>query len=400
MSPEKAEEHTKASNLQNRLLESILVMQNDFIKRGIYYGWCKDTIENLLFLSESDFGFICELLKKENGTPYIKSHGITNIAWNEQTRQFYEENKEKGLEFFNFDSLWGQAITTGEPVIANDPDNDDRRGGYPKDDGHPKLQSFLGLPVKGPDGEVVGVMGVANRPNGYDHEIVEFLSPFLNSYGMLIEKYRSDQQRKTLEIEPEKLISDLKNNQKELKKSKDFLDSTNRMARVGGWELDADTLEVVWTDETYRIHEVPLDSKTPLKDAIKFYYPEDRPKLERAVKRALDHGEPYDIELRLITAKGKKLWTRSICHPETVNGKTVRLKGTFQDISKQMHAKRLLIESEQRYRSLFELHFPRKSGHRVKPQDQECCNHAELNIPMLSDVFFGCKRFQCSKRGC
>lgn len=122
--------NTELLILQNKLLESILIMQNDFIKKGIYYGWCKNTIENLLSLSESEFGFICELLKKENGTPYIKSHGITNIAWDERTHRFYEEHNEKGLEFFNFNSLWGEAITTGEPVIANDPDNDDRRGGF------------------------------------------------------------------------------------------------------------------------------------------------------------------------------------------------------------------------------------------------------------------------------
>ena len=87
--------NTDLLNLQNKLLESILTMQNDFINRGVYYGWCKNTIDNLIYLSESKFGFICELLKKKDGTPYIKSHGISNIAWDEQTQCFYEENKAR-----------------------------------------------------------------------------------------------------------------------------------------------------------------------------------------------------------------------------------------------------------------------------------------------------------------
>ena len=345
-----SENTTEVSNLQNKLLESILVMQNDFIKRGIYYGWCKDTLNNLLFLSESEFGFICELLKKDDGTPYIKSHGITNIAWDKQTRHFYEENKEKGLEFFNFESLWGNAITTGEPVIANDPGTDDRRGGYPKDNGHPKLKSFLGYPIKGSEGKVVGVMGVANRPNGYDQEMINFLSPFINSYGMLIEKYRSDQQRENLEIEREKLISELQRNEEDLKKSKAILDATGRMAKVGGWELIVDSMEVSWTDEIYRIHEIPIGSRPALQEAINYFHPEDRPQLEKAIKRALDYGKPYDMELRFITAKGNDLWTRTICKPEILGGKTVRLKGTFQDITERKQTEEEQRKSDDRFR--------------------------------------------------
>jgi len=348
------EKNTELSNHQNRLLKSIVDMQNDFIRRGIYYGWCNNTLENLLFLTESEFGFICELLRKNDGTPYIKSHGITNIAWNDQTRRFYDENKEKGLEFFNFESLWGKAVTTGEPVIANDPDSDYRRGGFLKDSGHPKLKSFLGLPIRGSEGKVVGVIGVANRFNGYDKEIVDFLSPFLTSYGMLIEKYRSDQKRKNLEVEHEKIISDLKHSQQALQKSKALLDATGRMARVGGWELDAKTLEVTWTDATYRIHEVPIGFKPPLQEAINFFHPEDRPKLEKAIRRALDHGEPYDMELRFTTANGKDLWARTKCEPEVMDGKVIKLKGTFQDITERKQAEEALQASERELKQILE----------------------------------------------
>ena len=118
-----------------------------------------------------------------------------------------------------------------------------------------------------------------------------------------------------------------------LKESKSILDATNRMAKVGGWEVDANTLEVTWTEETYRIHQVPLDYKPPLQETINFFHPEDRGQLEHAIQRALDHGEPYDMEIRFITAKGKHLWTRTICWPEIVDGKTVKLMGTFQDIT-------------------------------------------------------------------
>ncbi len=147
-------------------------------------------------------------------------------------------------------------------------------------------------------------------------------------------------------------ITERKQNEEALKRSEAFLGSIGRMAKVGGWELDAETLEPSWTEETYRIHEVPLDYKPSLDEAIGFYHPEDQPKLERAIQRALEHGEPYDLEIRLITAKGRYLWTHSICEPHVVNGKTVKLTGAFQDITASKLVGQELLRSHEQLRAL------------------------------------------------
>jgi len=139
-----------------------------------------------------------------------------------------------------------------------------------------------------------------------------------------------------------------------LRESKLLLDATGRMARVGGWELDAETQELSWTEETYHIHEVPLDYRPPLEEALNFYHPDDRERLSHAIQRALEHGEPYDLELRFITAHGNELWTRTICKPQIVDGRVVRLRGTFQDITDRRLANEALRESEQKFSSLVE----------------------------------------------
>jgi PAS domain S-box-containing protein len=133
-------------------------------------------------------------------------------------------------------------------------------------------------------------------------------------------------------------ITDRKQAEGALEESKSLLDATGRLARVGGWELDADTLQVSWTEETYRIHEVPFDYKPPLEEAINFFHPEDQERLSQAIKSALKDGEPYDLETRFITAKGNRLWTRTVCQPETKNGKVVRLRGIFHDITDRKEA--------------------------------------------------------------
>jgi PAS domain S-box-containing protein len=149
-------------------------------------------------------------------------------------------------------------------------------------------------------------------------------------------------------------ITDRKLSEKALAKSEAFLSDTGRMAKVGGWELDAKTFDLRFTDEIYIIHGLPIDKTPSLDEAINFYYPEERPRLTDAIQRALEFGEPYDMELRFITADGKHLWIHTTCTPVVRDGKTVKLTGTFQDITESKAAEEALKKSEEKYRTVIE----------------------------------------------
>lgn len=95
-----------------------------------------------------------------------------------------------------------------------------------------------------------------------------------------------------------------------LEASEALLVATARTAKVGGWQLDAEKLDLHWTEETYRILGVPLEQGPQLEDGLSFFYPDDRPVLEAALKRALEDGEPYDLEQRILTPDGTTRWTR------------------------------------------------------------------------------------------
>lgn len=118
-----------------------------------------------------------------------------------------------------------------------------------------------------------------------------------------------------------------------LRRSEALLLQTGQMAKVGGWELDLRTMNLYWSRETYQIHEVDPSVQPDLESALDFYADEARPILRRAVQEATEEGDPYDLELPFVTAKGRALWIRTIGQAEFVEGKCVRLFGTFQDVT-------------------------------------------------------------------
>jgi two-component system, sensor histidine kinase and response regulator len=187
-----------------RLLEGIRRAQETFIAASDPREVFEPLLSTLLSITGSEYGFIGEVLTRPDGRRVLKCHAITNISWNDDTQAFYEKNAPKGLEFENLDNLFGAAITSGEPVIANDPAKHPSSRGLPK--GHPALRAYLGIPFVR-NGEVVGMAGIANRAGGYDAELVGFLDPFSATCGGLIEAIRAEQRRREVEEEKQRFFA-------------------------------------------------------------------------------------------------------------------------------------------------------------------------------------------------
>lgn len=190
-----AQEALKESNA---LLNAVTQAQSQFIEQAGPFVVFDHMLSDVLDITDSEYGFIGEVLCREEDAPYLKTYALTNIAWNDETRRFYEENAPRGLEFDNLGTLFGQVIATREVVISNEPGRDPRAGGLPS--GHPPLRAFLGLPFfHGSD--LVGMVGIANRPGGYDARMVEYLQPLLKTCANVIHGIRTQQMRARAEME-------------------------------------------------------------------------------------------------------------------------------------------------------------------------------------------------------
>ncbi|MDK9706657.1 MAG: PAS domain S-box protein [Desulforhopalus sp.] len=148
-------------------------------------------------------------------------------------------------------------------------------------------------------------------------------------------------------------ITERKRAEEELTNTKDLLAQTSRMARVGGWEVSQLTGAIQWSEMTREIMEVEPGFQPTRANHLHFF-PKgfSRDVVDRVVARAIQHGEAFDVELQISTAKGMSLWVRAIGMAEMKDGVCVRLYGTLQDIDDRKKTEAALIDSEERLRFL------------------------------------------------
>lgn len=139
-----------------------------------------------------------------------------------------------------------------------------------------------------------------------------------------------------------------------LRRARELLESTGKLAHVGGWELDLLTEELTWTDETKRIHGVGLDYVPTLEAAVAFYTKEAQQAIRDAMDEALETGTPWDLEVPLIRADGEKIWVHAQGRVELEGKEPVRLFGAFQDITEHRKLLQSVADSRELLRVTLE----------------------------------------------
>lgn len=124
------------------------------------------------------------------------------------------------------------------------------------------------------------------------------------------------------------------------------LEQACKLAKFGNWEFNLETQILHWSKFVKDLHEVDGNFEPDLDTAIEFYEEGwSRDAITQAVENAVNEGTPFDVELKIITAKGKKCWVRAIGRAQWGNGTCKRLYGSIQDITVRKEAELELKES-------------------------------------------------------
>jgi len=114
-------------------------------------------------------------------------------------------------------------------------------------------------------------------------------------------------------------ISDRIGYEEQLERTHELLEHTERIADVGSWEVDTDSMDVFWSGSLFEILGIDDDKEPSLDEALTVYHQDDRLIVKNAVENALNVGEPFDVEVRFERPDGEVRWLR-------VQGNTHRQK--------------------------------------------------------------------------
>ena len=142
-----------------------------------------------------------------------------------------------------------------------------------------------------------------------------------------------------------------------LRTSRERLAEAQRLARLGFWSVELDSGRFSCSEEIPRIFEIEdPDTYVPSLDrCLHFVHPEDRERVRAAYEGAIETGQPYRVQHRLLLPGNRikhVVAHGGVQHDEA--GRPVRSYGTLQDVTELVEAERARESSETKFRILFE----------------------------------------------
>ncbi len=148
-------------------------------------------------------------------------------------------------------------------------------------------------------------------------------------------------------------ITERKRSEEALRTSEANLQLAFEAARLGDWSWDIAAGEVKWSDRCKALYGLPPDAEITYEQFLDRIHPEDRERVNDALKRAVEAKGDYDIEKRAIWPDGSVHWNatrgRVFCNAQ---GQPVRVAGVTLDITERKQSEEALRESMQRLQTV------------------------------------------------
>lgn len=280
------------------------------------------TLDKLESLTGSQIGFY-HFLAPDQQT-------LTLQAWSSRTLREMCTAEGKGRHYSVAEAgVWVDCIRERRAVIHNDYATLPHRKGMPP--GHAPVTRELVVPIFRGD-RIVAVLGVGNKPANYSEADVQVVSSLADMAWDIAERRRAEESQRQSEMN---------------------LQLAFDAARLGDWRWDIRTGEVAWSARCKALYGLAPDTEMSYERFLASVHPEDRARVDAALRKAVDTRTDYELEKRVIWPDGSLRWTatrgRVICDSA---GQPVQMAGVTMDITERKQAEAALRDSEERYRKL------------------------------------------------
>lgn len=121
----------------------------------------------------------------------------------------------------------------------------------------------------------------------------------------------------------------------QLKHSESLYKQAQALTHIGNWSWTVDTGEVEWSDELYRIYELPIGEKLMYERIALFVHPDERDAVQAALQESISNKTTFDKHHRVVLPNGKIKTVHRRAEVHTGDDGLIRLVGSTQDVTNQ-----------------------------------------------------------------
>lgn len=187
-------------------------------------------------------------------------------------------------------------------------------------------------------------------------------------------------------------ITDRKEIEDKLQKSKDWLSFTQKAAKSGFWDWNLKTDELTWSPEFLELFGMPSDTEPSFDVWLESLYPEDRESAMEEINKAIEDHEFLINEYRVKISENKEKWIRAlgtVYYDE--NDQPYRMSGICIDITKIKTDTAKKQEAELKYLSLFDNMLNGFAYCKIIYKDDEPFDFVYLNVNKSFESLTGLK---------
>ncbi|WP_018607664.1 sensor domain-containing diguanylate cyclase [Uliginosibacterium gangwonense] len=193
---------------QQRLLALLSESQQHFLLARDTQSALQDLLEPLMSITDARFGLIGEVVIHEDKTSTLEIPALSNKPFSSGTSRLFAPHTQAyngKLSIAAFENAaMRRVLKRGSTLISNEAQTLGLEMLAPEV--IPSLNSFIALPCLY-NNVVLGVIGLGNRPGGFDQDIVQLLQPLAQALGLLMHAREVETARQKAEVELHRLAT-------------------------------------------------------------------------------------------------------------------------------------------------------------------------------------------------
>lgn len=230
-------------------------------------------------------------------------------------------------------SFCHHAVAAGCTLLVPNALEDVRFSGNPSVRDAPGIRSYLGAPIKSPDGELIGTLCVA------DHRADRFNDRHIPKLELLAGTVEDLLRAHSEAVVSSYLDSSLDARSSSLRRSDRIFRQAEKLAKIGSWELNLETKDLAWSDEASIIFGSPEKPPISIQDTVSFYALEDQRMVSESIAKVRQRRGSISFDAGLNAADGTLKRVKVMGeYLGADNYSPARVVGVIQDITETYHA--------------------------------------------------------------